>query len=385
MDINFIQRQFTNRFHAKPIIVKAPGRINLIGEHTDYNDGFVMPAAIDKALIFGVSRSGDATCTLRALEYDSEAQFNLDSSQPGEGSNWEQYFRAALAEMSEKKIQPTEGFNLVFGGNIPIGAGLSSSAALCCGFIFALNELFDFHLSRKEIALIAQATEHRIGLNCGIMDQYAVMFGEKDSFMCLDCRSLEFETYSTDLGAYDMVLINSKYEHELIGSAYNDRRKSCEKAVAIIANKIDGIKSLRDVDLKMLLSFQKELDSETFARAKFVVEENDRVMQAKKALQSNDMAKLGRLLYETHAGLSEEYEVSTKEMDLLVSLTKSRPEILGARMMGGGFGGCTINIVEKENSRQTIADITAAYQVETGIKAEAYFVKVNDGVNRITQ
>lgn len=383
MNVNTIRNKFTERYHTKPIIVKAPGRINLIGEHTDYNDGFVMPAAIDKELIFGISKSGNSTCTVLALQYSTEAIFHLDNCSIGEGANWEQYFRAALAELDHRNIHLSEGFNLVFGGNIPIGAGLSSSAALCCGFIFALNELFDFQLSRKEIALFAQATEHRIGLNCGIMDQYAVMFGERDSFMCLDCRSLEFETYSTDLGDYDMVLINSKYEHELIGSAYNDRRKSCEKAVSVIAKKIENINSLRDVDLKTLLQFQKEMDPEAFIRAKFVIEENARVMEAKKALQENDMIKLGNLLYETHKGLSEDYEVSTREMDLLVSLTKSRPEILGARMMGGGFGGCTINIVAKKKSHEAIADITSSYKRETGIDAEVYFVKVNNGVSRI--
>ncbi len=383
MDVNYIRSEFSDRYHTKPIIVQAPGRINLIGEHTDFNDGFVMPAAIDKQLIFGISKSGNSTCKLVALEYSSETVFQLDNYVLGEGANWEKYFRAALTELAHRNIHLSEGFNLVFGGNIPIGAGLSSSAALCCGFIFALNELFDFQISRKEIALIAQATEHRIGLNCGIMDQYAVMFGEKDSFMCLDCRSLEFETYSTDLGNYDMVLINSKYEHELIGSAYNDRRKSCEEAVSVISKKTDNIKNLRDVDLETLLHFKNEMNADTFRRAKHVVEENARVMEAKKALQENDMIKLGNLLYQTHQGLSEDYEVSTKELDFLVSLTKSRPEILGARLMGGGFGGCTINIVEKGKSAEAIGEITAAYKLETGIDAEVYFVKVNNGVNRI--
>lgn len=383
MDVNYIRSEFSDRYHTKPIIVQAPGRINLIGEHTDFNDGFVMPAAIDKQLIFGISKSGNSTCKLVALEYSSETVFQLDNYVLGEGANWEKYFRAALTELAHRNIHLSEGFNLVFGGNIPIGAGLSSSAALCCGFIFALNELFDFQISRKEIALIAQATEHRIGLNCGIMDQYAVMFGEKDSFMCLDCSSLEFETYSTDLGNYDMVLINSKYEHELIGSAYNDRRKSCEEAVSVISKKTDNIKNLRDVDLETLLHFKNEMNADTFRRAKHVVEENARVMEAKKALQENDMIKLGNLLYQTHQGLSEDYEVSTKELDFLVSLTKSRPEILGARLMGGGFGGCTINIVEKGKSAEAIGEITAAYKLETGIDAEVYFVKVNNGVNRI--
>ena len=383
MEVHIIRNKFNERFDDKPIIVRAPGRINLIGEHTDYNDGFVMPAAIDKELIFAISKSGDATCTVLALQYTKETIFALDNCRVGEGTNWEQYFRAALAELDHRNIQLPEGFNLVFGGDIPIGAGLSSSAALCCGFVFALNELFDFQLSRKEIALIAQATEHRIGLNCGIMDQYAVMFGEKDSFLCLDCRSLDFETYSTDLGDYDMVLINSKCEHELVGSPYNDRRKSCEKAVSVISKKHENVKSLRDVDLKTLRQFQSEMDAETFRRAKFVTEEYGRVMAAKKALIANDMHKLGSLLYETHQGLSEDYEVSTEEMDLLVSLTKSRPGILGARMMGGGFGGCTINLVQKEKSHEVISDIAAAYQRETGIEAEVYFVKVHGGVSRI--
>lgn len=383
MNISSITEEFKERFHSKPMLIRAPGRINLIGEHTDYNDGFVMPAAIDKELIFGIALSGNSTSTLHALQYTHEAVLDMHNCKVGEGANWEQYFRAALAELEHRDIRIHNGFNLVFGGDIPIGAGLSSSAALCCGFIFALNEIFDLHLSRKEIALIAQATEHRIGLNCGIMDQYAVMFGQKNSFLCLDCRSLDFEIFSTDLGNYDMVLINSKCEHELVGSPYNDRRKSCEKAVAVMREKDKEVQSLRDVDLKTLLRFKNQMDAETFARAKYVVEEYDRVMQAKLALTANDMVKLGELLYATHHGLSTLYEVSTAELDLLVSLTQSYPEILGARMMGGGFGGCTLNIVEKEKSHQTIEEIVSAYKSQTGIDAEAYFVNVRDGVSRV--
>lgn len=385
MKISDITNKFNALFHTQPVLVRAPGRINLIGEHTDYNNGFVMPAAIDRELIFGIALSGNETSTIHALQYTHEAILDMHNCRVGEGANWEQYFRAAIAELAHRGIEIRQGFNLVFGGDIPIGAGLSSSAALCCGFIFALSELFNLQLSRKEIALIAQATEHRIGLNCGIMDQYAVMFGQANSFLCLDCRSLEFEMYSTHLGQYDMVLINSNCEHELVGSPYNDRRSSCEKAAALIGKKNENVKSLRDVDLKTLRKFENEMDTETYSRAKYVVEEYDRVMQAKQALVENDMAKLGQLLYATHEGLSRLYEVSTKELDLLVSLTKSYPEIMGARMMGGGFGGCTLNIVKREKSQQVITEISAAYKRKTGIEAEVYFIKVNDGVSRVNQ
>lgn len=383
MDKAFIKSEFTKRFNSEPVLVKAPGRINLIGEHTDYNDGFVMPAAIDKQIVFGIAKATEDFSNVISLEYNQEAALNMEDCPVGAGLKWEQYFRGAIAELKSRNIVIPQRFNLMFGGNIPIGAGLSSSAALCCGFLFSLDALFELDLSRKEIALIAQATEHRIGLNCGIMDQYAVMFGEKQSFICLDCRSLDFQTYSTDFGDYEMVLINSKVEHELTESAYNDRRRACEEAVRVIGRDQDSVKNLRDVNMDMLRLYGAQLHPEIYKRARYIIEENARVQLAKAALEKNDIKALGNLLYQAHAGLSRDYEISTTEMDLLVDLTRDSPHIAGARMMGGGFGGCTINLIRKDHSETLLKRILELYKAETGIEAVSYHVQVNDGVNRI--
>ncbi|MCA1762633.1 MAG: galactokinase, partial [Flavobacteriales bacterium] len=305
-----VRNTFQEKFNTTPVMVMAPGRINLIGEHTDYNDGFVLPAAIDKAIYFAVSPRADGKCTFAALDLNLEAEVSLSDLKKAAPQLWLQYFSAALAELHSHKIDVSSGFNLVFGGDIPIGAGLSSSAALCCGFLYALSELFELDISRKEIAKMAQRTEHRIGLNCGIMDQYAVVFGQADSFMCLDCRSLEFENYSTHFGAYEMVLINSKVVHELTGSEYNERRNSCERVVASVAVLHPDVFALRDIELEMLENHRSVIDPIDYRRAQYIIEENQRVKTTISQLQAGNVDGIGDLLNRGHRGLSEEFEVS---------------------------------------------------------------------------
>lgn len=376
-----VRDTFQKKFSETPAMVVSPGRINLIGEHTDYNDGFVMPAAIDKAIYFAIAARTDGLCTFTSLDLQMDAAFSLSEMKEAKQQPWLRYFSAALAELEANKIDVPAGFNLVFGGDIPIGAGLSSSAALCCGFIFALSEIFDLRISRKEIAKIAQRTEHRIGLNCGIMDQYAVVFGQTDSFLCLDCRSLEFDTYSTELGPYEMVLINSKVVHELTGSEYNDRRSSCERVVAALAKDNPDVRALRDLNPEMLELHSNMLDTVDCKRARFITEENARVKACVSRLKNSDVNGIGALLNETHWGLSRAYEISTPEMDLLAKLAQAEADVAGARMMGGGFGGCTINLVRRDS--EAIDRVVSAYAKKTGLAAEVYHVKTGQGLHRI--
>ncbi len=379
---NEIQQSFFSQFSGKPLLVKSPGRINLIGEHTDYNKGFVMPAAIDNAMYFAIGKSGNTVLGIHSFNYDESLVFeNLEKeSLP----SWANYFKAILQILKEKGIT-INGVQCVFGGDIPIGAGLSSSAALCCGFIFGLSELFDLNISREEIAKIGQAAEHRIGLNCGLMDQYAVLFGKKDHVFRLDCQSLELKYIPFKLENHTLVLINSNIEHQLASadSEYNIRRASCEKVVELIAKGFPKIKSLRDVDLQLLKKYKNELQPIDFQRVNYVIKENKRVHEVINYLKDNDLKKVGNVLLQGHHGLSKEYDVSLPELDILIDLAKKETGVLGARLMGGGFGGATINLVLNENKETTLANIKKQYFELTGLECKIHEVKIEDGVKVI--
>jgi len=376
-----ITKKYKTLYQSEPLLLKAPGRINLIGEHTDYNLGFVLPAAVDKAIYFAMGRNeSDDQINIHALNFDNEIQFEATDETLTAEQSWAKYFHAIIQILQEKNYEP-KGINCVFGGDIPVGAGMSSSAALCCGFIFGLSELFDWKISREDIALIAQAAEHRIGLNCGLMDQYAVLFGKENQVFRLDCKDLKYNHFSMQLADYQLVLINSKIEHQLaVDSKYNKRREACEAVVAAIAKDHSTVKSLRDVNMETLEAYAEKLDAKHYERARFVIEENQRVQDTIKALEEGDLLEVGMLLYMSHDGLSRGYEVSTSGMDLLVSLTKQEKSILGARMMGGGFGGCTINLIHNEHVTEVTDKILTAYHEETGIKGEVYAVNIGDGV-----
>ena len=378
--IQEIKQAYIAKYNQKPLLIKAPGRINLIGEHTDYNNGFVMPAAIDKAIYFAIGKEEGRTETLiQAINYKEILSFGKE--QESTTPSWGNYFRAIL-EILKEKGHDVEGINCIFGGDIPIGAGLSSSAALCCGFIYGISELFNLGILRTEIALLGQQAEHRIGLNCGLMDQYAVLFGKEKQVFRLDCNTLEFEYFPFQPEGYSLVLINSKIEHQLAeGSGYNERRASCERVVAHLAQEDSSIESLRDVNFEMLQKAQVDLDSIDYQRANYVLEENQRVEKMMTALQNHQYIDVGNILLNAHEGMSKAYDISLPEIDLLVSFAEAESAVLGARMMGGGFGGCTINLVANENKEATLNVIQSKYQAATGIIPEVYEVKIGEGIH----
>ncbi len=379
---NEIQHSFSIQFSGKPIMVKSPGRINLIGEHTDYNNGFVMPAAIDNAMYFAIGKNGNAALEIHSYNYDESLVFeNLEK----EGlPSWASYFKAILQILKEKGFT-INGVQCVFGGDIPIGAGLSSSAALCCGFIFGLSELFNLNISREEIAKIGQAAEHRIGLNCGLMDQYAVLFGKKDHVFRLDCKSLELKYIPFKLENHTLVLFNSNIEHKLASadSEYNVRRASCENVVELIAKDFPKIQSLRDIDNDLLKKYKDNIQPIDFKRVNYVLKENKRVDEVIDSLKENDFEIVGNILLQGHHGLSKEYEVSLPELDILVDLAKKEKGVLGGRLMGGGFGGATINLVSNEFKTTALANIKKQYFELTGLECKIHEVKIEDGVKLI--
>ncbi|MEM8525135.1 MAG: galactokinase [Bacteroidota bacterium] len=379
-----LAQRYAEIFKQSYILIKAPGRINVIGEHTDYNEGWVLPAAIDKYIYFALGKNGDRNYTeVYSPFFDEKAKFSIQATDFEDIPSWAKYLQAATMEMRARGYD-LKGINGAMDGDIPLGAGLSSSAALCCGFIFGMAKLNDIEISRAEIALIAQATEHRVGLNCGLMDQYAVLFGKENQVIGLDCQSLQFEHSPLELQNYVLVLINSNIKHELAAdSGYNDRRASCERVVATIQKKHPNIKTLRDISEAQLLDYQSQLDAIDFQRAQYIFRENQRVLNTMEALKKGNLQQVGEYLYQSHHGMRHEYEITVPEIDLLVDLTKEMPEVLGSRMMGGGFGGCTINFIEKSAKERIIQEIVSQYQQQTNQEATVYEVKISDGVSLI--
>jgi len=381
MDLQSILNEYTKYADNKPVIISAPGRINLIGEHTDYNHGFVLPAAIDKRMIIALGKASNTqNVKIKSIDFDEEVEIDLadlDSQRKG----WEGYIQAILSEVVSRNLK-LEGFNAVFTSDIPLGAGMSSSAALCCGFLSALNKEFDWSLGNIEIAKMAQASEHRLGANVGLMDQFAVMYGKRDNAIFLDCRDYSHQYFPLDLKGYSLVLINTNVKHELVDSAYNDRRASCERTLAELQKKNANIKTLRDVTLQILEDNSSDISSEDLQRVRFVINENERVQKTTKALAKGLLQEVGKLLYQSHDGLSKEYQVSCKELDLLVDLTKNEKGVLGARMMGGGFGGCTINLIKSSEADKIVSGIKEKYQEQTKIQPESYLVSVENGLTQ---
>ena len=383
--IEQLKKSFKERYNTKPQLLKSPARINLIGEHVDYCNGLVMPATINKNLYFAFAKNNSKKINLRSENYDDNFSFDLSTMSGILEGSWGTYINAILDLILEEQHE-IEGFDCIMLGNIPIGAGLSSSAALCCGFLSVINELMDLKISTFEIALIAQNAETRIGLNCGLMDQYAVLFGKKNKFIQLDCQNLTHQYLDIDLGNYELVLIDSKIEHDLkADSFYNKKREACEKALNTIAEKYPKVSSLRDVDGNILSSMINELPYEAYSSANYVINENKRVKEVANAIINNDLKTIGEKLFETHDGLSNIFGVSTKEMDYLVELANLETTILGARMMGGGFGGCTINLIQSENKEQVLEQIQQKYLKKTGIQAEIHYIAIEDGIQIIKE
>lgn len=359
-------------------MAKSPGRINLIGEHTDYNEGFVLPTAIDKAIYVAVAARDDDKIVLYAEDFSEYFESTVDTVSPSD-KGWPNYILGVVDQLNKLNLA-VKGFNLYVDGDVPLGAGLSSSAAVECATGFALNELFHFGLSRQEIAKIGQMAEHTFaGVKCGIMDQFASVLSKEDFVIKLDCRSLEYEHVPLLLGDYELVLFNTNVKHSLASSAYNDRRNSCEQGVAWLQEAYPDVLSLRDATVEMMEAVVKPRDEEVFTKCKYVVEENMRVELACEALKSGDIEEMGRQMFVAHQAISQDYQVSCAELDFLVDYMKNQPEAVGARMMGGGFGGCTINIVQKGHAERIAKQVSPAYKEAFGLELEAIFVAASGG------
>jgi galactokinase len=379
---NKVKDKFLELFNQEPLIVRSPGRINLIGEHTDYNLGFVLPAAINKAIYLGIQKREDKLIKIHSLDFNDDFQGDINEIQSSD-KLWPDYL-LGVVEQIQKKHQIQQGFNIVFGGDIPPGAGLSSSAALECAIAFGLNHIFNLSYEKMDLVKLAQAAENEfVGVKCGIMDQFASMFGKNNQLMRLDCRSLEFAYVPFQADDIQIVLFDTRVKHSLASSAYNERREQCEQGVKWIQEIHPEVKSLRDASEEMLLKYVQPKNQKIYERCNFIVSEIQRLQEACNDLENNDLQSFGKRMFETHYGLKDLYEVSCDELDLLVDLVKDNPNVLGARMMGGGFGGCTINLVKREAVEDLIAQVSASYHAKTGSEMLIYLVKIEDGTSII--
>lgn len=372
-----LRTAFTERFSSNPVFYASAGRINLIGEHTDYNGGFVFPGAIDKYIMTAININGTDKVRLYSVDMDQYTEFGLrEEDKPAE--QWACYVFGVCREVIKRGFV-VKGFDAVFAGNVPLGAGLSSSAALESCFAYALNDLFnDNKISIFELALIGQSTEHNYcGVNCGIMDQFASVFGKKDCLMRLDCRSLEFKYFPFKPVGYKLVLVNSQVKHELVDSPYNKRRESCERVAKTL-----GVETLRDADMSMLEAAKNQISDEDYKRAMYVIGEKQRVLDVCEALEKGDYETVGQRMYETHQGLSKDYEVSCEELDFLNDVAKECG-VTGSRIMGGGFGGCTINLVKEELYDTFVQTAKTKFNEKYGIEPIIIDVVISDGAHKV--
>ena len=372
-----LRTAFIERFSSNPVFYASAGRINLIGEHTDYNGGFVFPGAIDKYIMTAININDTDKVRLYSVDMNQYTEFGLrEEDKPAE--QWACYVFGVCREILKRGFE-VKGFDAVFAGNVPLGAGLSSSAALESCFAYALNDLFnDNKISIFELALIGQSTEHNYcGVNCGIMDQFASVFGKKDCLMRLDCRSLEFKYFPFKPVGYKLVLVNSQVKHELVDSPYNKRRESCERVAKTL-----GVETLRDADMSMLEAAKDQISDEDYKRAVYVIGEKQRVLDVCEALEKGDYETVGQRMYETHHGLSKDYEVSCDELDFLNDVAKECG-VTGSRIMGGGFGGCTINLVKEDLYDTFVQTAKTKFNEKYGIEPIIIDVVISDGAHKV--
>ena len=383
MDIEFVRSRFIKHFDGTTGSVYAsPGRINLIGEHTDYNGGFVFPGAVDKGMIIEIKPNGTDIVKAYSIDLKDYVEFGLNEEDAPRAS-WARYIFGVCREMIKRGVD-VKGFNTAFAGDVPLGSGMSSSAALESAYAYAINDLFgENKIDKFELAKVGQATEHNyIGVKCGIMDQFASVFGKEGSLMRLDCRSLEYQYFPFKPEGYRLVLVDSVVKHELASSAYNKRRQSCENAVAAIAKKHEGVEFLRDCTLEMLAEVKEEISAEDYMRAEYVIEEIQRVLDVCDALEKGDYETVGQKMYETHHGMSKKYEVSCEELDFLNDVAFDCG-VTGSRVMGGGFGGCTINLVKNELYETFITTAKERFKEKFGRSPKVYDVVISDGSRKL--
>lgn len=383
LTIDDVRTRFKVKFGgAEGNVYAAPGRINLIGEHTDYNGGYVFPGAVDKGMIAEVKPNGSDKVRAFAIDLYETTEFDINDPD-GPKESWARYIYGICREMLERGVS-VKGFDTAFSGNVPLGSGMSSSAALESCYAYALNDLFgDNKIDKVELAKAGQTTEHKyIGVNCGIMDQFASVFGKKNSLIRLNCQTMEYDYFPFSPKGFRLVLLNSMVKHELASSAYNDRRRSCETVLALIQGQHPEILSLSDASYDMLNAVRLQVSDEDYHCAKYVIDERERVLAVSKALTNGDYDIVGQKMYETHQGLSKDYRVSCEELDCLNEIAK-KCGVTGSRIMGGGFGGCTINLVKDELYNDFIATAKAAYKERYGKEPEVYDVVIGDGARKL--
>jgi len=394
-----IRVSFQQLFNSSAfLVVQSPGRINLIGEHTDYNNGFVLPAAIDKCVQVAIAKRSDGAIHMHAIDLQESVIVTAVTIQP-HATSWVNYIIGVVAQVQKYSatapnnsaaLDLDKGFDICIQGDIPIGAGLSSSAAVECAVIFALNEMYQLGLSTMQMALMTQQSEHEFaGVKCGIMDMFASLHGKSNQVMLLDCGSLQHSYYPLDLKDYQIVLFDTQIKHALASSEYNTRRLECEQGVGILQQKYPSIKTLRDASKQQVEQFlapnnnldKNAISDKVYQRCKYVVDEIERVQLAAKDLLAGDIKAFGQKMFETHEGLSKLYEVSCPELDILVNVVKDNPHVLGARMMGGGFGGCTINIIKKSEVQAIINTVADIYAQQTAHTLKVHQVKIAQGTH----
>jgi galactokinase len=384
VDIERIKKEFTNRFDDHPRIFRAPGRVNLIGEHTDYNDGFVMPFAIDRATIVAGTSRPDRTIEAVALDMNDSALIDLDAEPQKERKSWIDYVEGT-ARCIEDKFGRISGARILITSDVPIGSGLSSSAALETSVGFALLSLSGIEIDRKKLAFAAQQAEHEYaGIRSGIMDQFASSFGKKGSAMLLDCRSLETEQIPFETPDTITIVCDTKVEHSLASSEYNKRRQECEEGVEVLKRFYPQIKALRDISIEQLEEHKRELSDVVYRRCRHVVTENERTLRAAGHFKHKDLDAAGELMFQSHRSLRDDYEVSCKELDELVEIASRTEGVYGARMTGGGFGGCTVNIVKREIADEFVRAATEGFSSKFGQEPGIYQFQAADGASEMT-
>ena len=376
--VQSIATEFRNRFGRAPLVVRSPGRVNLIGEHTDYNEGFVLPGAIDKEIILAVGSRDDRTCRMVAADLGQTFETSLDALARSH-LGWPNYLLGVVDQLQKGGIQ-MRGFECVFGGDIPIGSGMSSSAALEAGFLYGLNELHGLSLDRLRMARLAQRSENEfVGLRCGIMDQFTNLFGHEGSVILLDCRSLQYEYVPFTRNDIRIVLCDTQVKHELASSEYNVRRAQCEAGVDLIRKHEPSVHSLRDIPRGLLDEHRREMEPIVYTRCAYVLSENERVLSGCDDLRRDDLEAFGGKMIQSHEGLRDEYQVSCAELDVLVEAALGVDGVYGARMMGGGFGGCTINLVREDHIQEFSGTVADSFKNMFGKAPKIYLSRISGG------